>query len=91
MPKYQKEIKTDHKKSYFKCLPEIIFRNGCSNLYFFFGNGMDKRDSPRMQADTSVGIGSGSTVFEIAFDRASNLGQLNPDLMVSPGLQIYFQ
>ena len=44
-----------------------------------------------MQADTAVGIGTGETVFQVAFDGTAHFGKLATDLMMTAGFQVYGQ
>ena len=54
-------------------------------------HGVFQREVAGMQGDASVGVAAWSTVFQVAFYRAANLGQLAPYLVVASGVQVYFQ
>ena len=43
-----------------------------------------------MQADSSVGVRTGCSVFEVSLDGTSNVGKLAADLMMAPGEQFNF-
>ena len=43
-----------------------------------------------MQTDPAVRIGSGRPIFEVPFDRASHVGQLTADLVMSSREQLDF-
>ena len=52
---------------------------------------MDEFGTAGMQADAAVRIRTGKTVFQVAFDRASHLGKLATDLVMTACLQVYSQ
>ena len=45
---------------------------------------MDEPDFPGVEADAAAGVGTGRSVFEIAFDDAADTGELAADLVVPP-------
>jgi hypothetical protein len=44
---------------------------------------VDKFYLPGVKADATIRIGTGSTVFEVAFYHASHSGELAPDLVMA--------
>lgn len=53
--------------------PDVSLRQGGTYLNFLFSNGMDKFKSPGKQTDATVIVGPGRSVFQVAFNRASDL------------------
>ena len=52
---------------------------------------MYKAHKARMQANASVGIGTGRTVLQISLNGTSHFCQLTAYLMMPPRFQVYFQ
>jgi hypothetical protein len=53
--------------------------------------GVFQFESPGMKADASVGIASRCSVFQVAANGTSHLRKLAPYLMMSSGMQFYFE
>ena len=54
-----------------------------NDVHLVLADGVDKFYFPGVKADATVRIGTGSTVFEVAFYHASNPGKLAPDLVLT--------
>ena len=54
-------------------------------------NRMHERDGAGMQTDAAIGIGTFGSIFQIAFDGATNFCQLATNLMMTAGLEINFK
>ncbi|OPZ11050.1 MAG: hypothetical protein BWZ06_01789 [Bacteroidetes bacterium ADurb.BinA261] len=52
---------------------------------------MHERDGAGMQTDAAIGIGTFGSIFQIAFDGATNFCQLATNLMMTAGLEINFK
>ena len=55
------------------------------------GNRMHKFYAAGMKTDTTVGVGTRITIFQIATDWATDIRQLTANLVVPPSFQINFQ
>lgn len=60
---------------------------GSIELNTLFGHRMYKPDMPRMQTDTGIGVGTREAVLQIAFNGATHLCQLTPNLMMTTCLE----
>ena len=52
---------------------------------------MLKADCVCVESDATIGVAARCTIFEVALDRTSDVGQLAADLMVPAGMQIYVE
>ena len=64
--------------------------NGRGKIDLDFPDGMNELDNARVQGNAAVRIGTGGSIFQIAFDDAAQIGQLAADLVVSAGQQVDF-
>ena len=68
---------------WFKRVPQSILRHRSSDGYQLFADRMDELDLAGVKAYSSVGIASGSSVFEVAFNGTAHGSQLAANLVMT--------
>lgn len=72
--------------------PQRVFqwwRSGDGN--HFLSHRVFERDGAGVKADAAALVGTGKTVFQVTFDRTSDLCQLATDLMMASRAKFHFQ
>ena len=72
-------------------MPQITLRHGGRHVYLLLGYRVDETHTAGMQANAPVGIAARRAVLQVSLNRATHLGQLATDLMVTAGFEVYFQ
>lgn len=74
-----------------KCVPGHAFWHRGGDCHLRFQCRVLEGDFVGMEAYRGIGVGTGITVFQVAFDGASNMSQLASNLMMTTCKQIYFK
>ena len=69
-------------------MPQITLRHGGRHVYLLLGYRVDETHTAGMQANAPVGIAARRAVLQVSLNRATHLGQLATDLMVTAGFEI---
>ena len=73
-------------------LPQVVLlRYGGRDVQELFAYRMNESDAAGMQRDAAVAVRARGAVLQVAADRAADLRQLRPDLVVATGQQLDFE
>ena len=79
-------------KAFIKCAPQVVVRWGRGgDGNHLLADRVLESEGPGMQADATVRVGTGKTVFQVSFDGATDFGKLATDLVVPSGVEDDFQ
>ena len=75
---------------FLKEFPQFVVRHGRGDIYLHFADRMYELYAAGVKRETAVGIAARIAIFEVAFHRATDVGELAAYLMVATRQQFYF-